>query len=163
MNFQDVFQAVRMNDMDSFIALIDSKDINSIKYDEQNLLHEAAAYDKLECAKELIGRNINIDHKDNSGMTPLHYAAANNSLLVANEILNGGGDLSICDEHGNEPLWTAVFNAKGKYDLVKLYMKYNANPGHKNTYGKSPLDFAQQINDAELVSILTGKNLDHDE
>lgn len=155
MDIEGVFQAVRLNKVDSLISVIDSINIDSVNESGQNLLHEASAFKSLECAKELLNRNINANYKDKSGMVPLHYCAANNSYDIANEIINNGADLSVRDAHGNEPLWTAVFNARGGYDLVKLFISKGADSKHKNNNKKSPLDFAIQINDANLVSILT--------
>ncbi|MBV1927971.1 MAG: ankyrin repeat domain-containing protein [Gammaproteobacteria bacterium] len=155
MDIENVFQAVRLNEIESFLSLIDSIHIDSTNEAGQNLLHEASAYKSLGCAKELLNRHINVNYKDKNGMVPLHYCAANNSYDVASEIINHGADLSAHDIHGNEPLWTAVFNARGRYDLVRLFIAKGANSGHKNHNEKSPLDFAKQINDIELVSILT--------
>jgi ankyrin repeat protein len=58
------------------------------------------------------------------------------------------GQLNISDNYGNQPLWTAVFNVKGKDDrlpLVELFLMYNADKNHKNKAGKSPLDFTLQV------------------
>jgi ankyrin repeat protein len=58
------------------------------------------------------------------------------------------------DEHGNTPLWTAVFNAKGDYVIVEQLIQASANPNSQNRHGRSPLDFARQIKDRDLISIL---------
>jgi len=150
----DLFQAVRRNNTDFFYSQIDNMDINQTDEDGQNLLHEAVAFHNNLLAKELITRNINVNHKDVNSQTPLHYAANNKETELAKLILNNGGDLSIEDKYGNQPLWTAVFNAKGEYDLVKEFLNFKPNVNHKNKHGKSPLDFAQQINDKSLVNIL---------
>jgi len=150
----DLFQAIRQNDTDFFYSHIDNIDVNQIDEDGQNLLHEAVAYSRNQLAKDLIARNINVNHKDVNSQTPLHYAANNKEIELARLILNNGGDLNIEDKYGNQPLWTAVFNAKGDYEMVKQFMGFNPDINHKNKAGKSPLDFAQQINDQELISIL---------
>ena len=153
----DLFQAVRRNDTDVFYSQIDSIDINQVDEDGQNLLHEAVAFNNSLLGKELIERNINVNHKDASSQTPLHYAANNKEIELSSLILNSGGNLNIEDKYGNQPLWTAVFNAKGDYEMVKQFMSFNPDVNHKNQNGKSPLAFAQQINDGSLISILTRK------
>lgn len=56
-------------------------------------------------------------------------------------------------------LWTAVFNAKGKYNIVKILKESGADSFSKNEAGRSPLDFAIQINDKDLCQILVGDNI----
>lgn len=154
MNIEDVFQSIRLNELGALVDMLGSIDINSVNEKGQCFLHEAAAYRALGCAKELLARNISVNCQDVRGMTPLHYCAANDGYDVAFEIVKAGAELSVSDSYGNEPLWTAVFNARGNYDLVRLLVNNGADPCHKNNNSKSPLDFAAQIGDAVLVSIL---------
>ena len=44
-------------------------------------------------------------------------------------------------------------------DLVKLLIKYGADALSKNNAMSSPLDFAKQIEDTEMINILANKNL----
>ncbi|MCK6649162.1 MAG: ankyrin repeat domain-containing protein [Bacteroidia bacterium] len=85
----------------------------------------------------------------------MHFTAVFNDQLVASEIIHNGGNLEIADNYGNTPLWTAVFNARGNYELVRLFLKNGANSLHKNNAGRSPLDFALQIKDEILVKLLS--------
>ena len=154
MNIDKIFQAVRLKNYQEFLDLIDGKDINIINSDGQTLLHEAAAYNSVECANELIYRKASLNDQDLKGKTALHYAAANNSILVCDALIQGGADISISDDFGNQPLWTAVFNARGNYELVRLFLNNGANPAHKNKNRKSPLDFSIQIKDLQLMEVL---------
>jgi ankyrin repeat protein len=102
----------------------------------------------------LIRRHINVNQQDNDGMTPLHYAAVYSNHSLAEKIVNAGGSLKIVDKHGNGPLWTAVFNARGSYSIVDLFLRRGADPHHKNNHGLSPLDFAKRIEDSVLMQRL---------
>jgi ankyrin repeat protein len=104
---------------------------------------------------DLLSRGINVNQRDKKGRTPLHYAAAHNRLSLAKEIINKGGDINIADVHGNNALWTAVFNARGNYELVELFVEKGGDSLTKNKYNRSPLDFANQINDKKLIELLT--------
>ena len=89
--------------------------------------------------------------------TPLHYSAVLNQPEVARRILEHGGDPTITDIHGNAPLWYAVFNARGSYEVVDLLLARNANPNLKHKHGRSPLDFARQIGDETLIGKFESK------
>ena len=67
--------------------------------------------------------------------------------------------VNVTDCYGNNPLWYAVFNANNDYRLVKLLVKYGADALSKNNAMRSPLDFAKQIEDTEMINILANKNL----
>lgn len=87
-------------------------------------------------------------------MTPLHYCAANNSFDVAEVLLKNSVQINISDKFGNQPLWTAVFNSKGNYWLVVQLVNLGSDCDYKNISNKSPLDFAKQIQDIELIKLL---------
>ena len=70
-------------------------------------------------------------------------------------LLEKGGRLDIEDKYGNEPLWYAVFFCRGiRYELVDLFLKNGANPNHKNKNNRTPLDFANCIENNKLVKML---------
>jgi ankyrin repeat protein len=104
-------------------------------------------------------RHVDVNAQTTTGSTPLHYAAAHSNTNAARLILSHGGDVTIADKHGNTPLWTAVFNARGKYELVELLLQHGAAQvaTRKNLHGKSPLDFATQIGDAHLMQLLQSR------
>ncbi|MFC0349332.1 ankyrin repeat domain-containing protein [Undibacterium danionis] len=151
---EKIFQAVRLGDVDLFTSLIDNTDVNSTNEFGRNMLHEAIAYKQLIFVDMLLNRKINVDQKDNKGQTPLHYCAINNLYDVVSQLIAWNANASISDDYGNEVLWTAVFNARGNYDTVKLLVQHGANANHKNKNNKSPLDFAIQIEDNDMISLL---------
>jgi len=151
----DLFQVVRRGDIGQFNDVFQVDDIDIENEFGQNLLHEAIASKKYSIAEKLISLGIDVNHQDNNGQTPLHYSAIHGDRKVAKIILENRGMLDIEDKYGNEPLWHAVFNARGKYDMVNLFMSGIPDVNHKNKNGKSPLDFARQIKDHHMVSLLT--------
>lgn len=151
---KEVFQAIRINDINNYFFLIEKVDINIVNETNENLLQTALAYNREEIALDLIRKGINLNHKNNDGKTSLHYILNKTQLNIAKQILDKGGDIKLIDKYGNNPLWTATFNARGEYDLVGLYLNYGGNPNHKNINDKSPIDFAKQIKDNNLLEIL---------
>lgn len=152
----DLFQAVRRDGHAALSSLKELEDVNIRNEDGENLLHVAIAYSNVDAAVELIQRGVDVNARDRNGATPLHYAGAHQNAMLAQQILDFGGDFQIVDEHGNTPLWTAVFNARGNYDVVNVLLaKGAAKTAHqKNRHGRSPIDFASQIGDAELVKLM---------
>lgn len=71
-------------------------------------------------------------------------------------IIDHGGDVNLIDEHGNNALWTATFNARGNYDIVKMFLSASGNHEHKNNHGRSAYDSARQINDQVLLKMFQG-------
>ena len=45
------------------------------------------------------------------------------------------------------------------FAVIKLLVKYGADALSKNNAMRSPLDFAKQIEDTEMINILANKNL----
>lgn len=118
----------------------------------RNLLQEAISSCRNDIAIDLINKGIDINHQDNKGLSPLHFCTQYNNITIAELLLQKGVNVNMIDIYGNNPLWYAVFN--GDYHLVKLLIKYGADAQNKNNAMRSPLDFAKQIEDTEMTTIL---------
>ncbi|MBO9203262.1 MULTISPECIES: ankyrin repeat domain-containing protein [Niastella] len=131
--------------------------INELAYDK-SALHATCVTNASEAAAFLIENRIDVNLKDKqTGATALHYCAVYNHFEIANLIVANGGRLDIHDDYGNEPLWTAVFNVRGKIErlpLVELFLIHGGNKNHKNNAGRSPLDFLNQIKHIPLIELL---------
>jgi uncharacterized protein len=150
----NLFQTVRLGERNRFIDLIQKIDINITNEYGQNLLHEAVVYNQLELMEELIIIGVEIDHRDNNGQTPLHYSGLHLKAQATSLLCEKSANVNIWDNYGNGPLWTAVFNARGRYDVVEIMVAFGADIHHKNNAGRSPLDFALQIKDSQMINIL---------
>lgn len=151
------FICVERRDRTGLAAALRSVDINVRDNVGESLLHSAAGkHGSVEMAQELIRRGIDVNFQDCEGATALLYAAEWKRRDVAEVILGAGGRLDIADEHGNEPLWYAVGNAD--HQLVEMFMRHGADPRHRNTYGKCPLDIAHEDEgDPVMLRILGGE------
>lgn len=151
---RDIFSIIHYGTNEEYFEAIADADFNIVKHG-QNLLQESIACNKPDIAADLIKRGIDLNFQDGKAMTVLHYCANYGALSTALLLIQYGANIDIIDNFGNQPLWYAVFKAQGKYDLVKLLVENGADCGHKNNAGRSPLDFAKQINDTELVDLLS--------
>jgi uncharacterized protein len=135
---------------------INIENINKVNEFGFGLLHYSISRNSFDITKYLIESGINLDLMDLERNTALHYVCNTQNIEIAKLLLEKGADLSIRNKYGNNAMWTAVFNCKGKYyDMVELFMKYNPDIITKNKVGKSPLDFAIQVENSNLIDILT--------
>ena len=133
------------------------RNINCSNVYGRNLLQEAIVSCRNTIASDLVNKGIDINHQDKMGWTPLHFCAQYNNITIAELLLRKGAKVNFIDCYGNNPLWYAVFNANDDYRLVKLLIRYGADALSKNNAMRSPLDFARQIEDTEMINILTDK------
>ena len=98
-----------------------------------------------------------INKKYQKGLNLLHFACEYSNIKLAKELLERNINIEEKNIYGNTPLWTAVFNSKGKYEMVDLLLSYNANPNSINNADNTPLKFATTIDDKILINKLTEK------
>ncbi|HEY4913726.1 MAG TPA: ankyrin repeat domain-containing protein [Candidatus Dormibacteraeota bacterium] len=65
---------------------------------------------------------------DRQGFTPLHLAAQQWSVDVAKRLLDHGAEVDAENVFGSTPLFVAVFNSKGRGDLISLPRERGADP-----------------------------------
>jgi len=95
-------------------------------------------YDNSALLKWLIENGATINQQDRAGYTALHFAGQEKRYDCAELLIDKGANLELTDIHGNTPLWTAVFNARGDMRLVKLYIQHGANLDHVNNHQRTP-------------------------
>lgn len=152
-NIDQLFQKIRNGKLEFFKK---NKKYNNNIINEygQSFLHEAVINEQIDIAYELLNQSIDVNIQDKKGQTVLHIISFYPNNILAEKILKKGGNINLKDLYGNTPLWYAVFNARGNYELVKLFMKYKPDVNLKNNAGRTPLDFAIQIKDELLISYL---------
>ena len=136
------------------------RDLNTLDQSGRNMLQRAIVGKKFDTAKYLIDKGIDTDIVwAQKGSSILHLIAEYQDIEIAKLLLDKGADINIRDKYGNSAMWTAVFNCKGRnYEMVELFMKYQPDITTKNNAGRSPLDFAMQVNNQRLIDILQGKS-----
>lgn len=98
-----------------------------------------------DCVQVLLEARADPNGQDRAGWTALHYAAQNHDLGMVTLLLNHGAQTEIEDGHGNTPLCRAVFEARGRGEVIIALLNAGADRNHKNKSGTSPLSLAQSI------------------
>lgn len=102
-------------------------------------LHVASVYGNLEIVKELLnnerGVEININWKDNLGITALHEASVRCHFDIIKYLIKNGADINFLDNNRYSPLYMALFyktlrgiSADVKIDCIKLLLDLGADP-----------------------------------
>ncbi|CAD5229383.1 unnamed protein product [Bursaphelenchus okinawaensis] len=87
-----------------------------------NLLMIATSAGHFDVIKYLLSRcDCDVNHRNNNGQTPLHYAASKNYIPIARMLLENGAEVNVQDKYGSAPLHRAA--AKGHVDMIMLLMK----------------------------------------
>lgn len=111
----------------------------------RTLLHAAAFRGDLAEIDQLIVAGADPSAADNKGFTPLHLAAQENQAGAARALLDAGAEVDRRNRWGNTALSVAVFNSRGRGDLIALLRERGADPMAENAHGQTPLGLARLI------------------
>ncbi len=112
-------------------ALAQGADPNQRGSDGRTPLIHAAIDNQLEVVRLLLDSGADIDVQDESGNSALHYAAQDYHVDMVSLLVGHGATLDIEDVHGNTPLWRAVFNSRGRGELITLLLRAGAKKSHQ--------------------------------
>jgi ankyrin repeat protein len=100
--------------------------------------------------RRLVEAGADPNKQDKLGNSALHYAAQNFAVTAAKTLIAAGAKIDIVDLHGNTPLWRAVFNSRGRGDVIKQLLAAGADRNHINKSGKTPVNLAQTISNYDM-------------
>ncbi len=109
-------------------------------------MHYAALDGDLSEVRRLLAAGADPGAADDTGWTPLHFAAQGQHATVAQALLVAGANVDARDSHGNTPLSKAVFKCDGvRGDLIALLRSHGADPHAENKHDVSPVSLARII------------------
>ncbi|WP_109436270.1 MULTISPECIES: ankyrin repeat domain-containing protein [Aquimarina] len=145
---------IKDNDIQGITNLINEFGVDCFDTYKRTLLINAAAKGNVEILKLLIDKEADINFQDKIGYTALHFAAQNKNIEIASTLVEHGADINSKDNYGNPPIWTAIFNAKGDYNIVELLLKTGADIDTKNKNEKSPREMGELMLGDTFVQLL---------
>lgn len=150
---EKLFAAVRANDIAQVeISVKQGASLDARDNAGQTPLHSAVYHGYTEIAAFLIEHGADINAQDNRGGTPLHWATIhpepNNTVLL----MQSGANPNITDNFDMTPLNWAV--SKGNARNVKALLEMGADASIKNSRGKMAIDYARELKNKEIVSLL---------
>uniref|UniRef100_A0A3P9L3T8 Ankyrin 1, erythrocytic a n=1 Tax=Oryzias latipes TaxID=8090 RepID=A0A3P9L3T8_ORYLA len=115
-------------------------------------IHMAAQGDHMDCVKQLLQYNAEIDDITLDHLTPLHVAAHCGHHRMAKVLLDKGAKPNSRALDDQTPLHCAA--RMGHKELVKLLLEHKANPNSTTTAGHSPLHIAAREGHVQTVRLL---------
>jgi ankyrin repeat protein len=102
-------------------------------------------------ALELLAHGANPNAQDKNLETPLHFAARNYRTQIAEVLLQHGADVDVQDMHGNTALWRAVFESRGRGQMIRVLRAHGADKNVQNKSGISPEKLARTIANYDVM------------
>lgn len=141
----DVMRAVHRKDYLLLEQLVTNSTVNLTTSAGRSLLSMVVSYGDTFMLEWLLTKHPDLDQQDPNGWTALHFAAQAYAMDKAELLVQAGATVDRSDAYGNTPLWRAVFEARGRGDMLRLLLTHGANPLHQNHSGISPLQLADTI------------------
>jgi ankyrin repeat protein len=114
-------------------------------------LHYAALENDVEQVKALLAQGVDPNVGDQLGFTALHFSAQQGAVEACRALLDAGAEVDPVNSYGNTPLFVAVFNSRGRGDLIKLLRERGADPLRANRSGQTPLGLARLIDNYDVA------------
>ncbi len=112
--------------------------------------------------QNLINTRVNINARDSSGFTALHYAITreNPNIDVINLLITNGAQVNSPDTRGTTPLIKAVSTTKNNTAVIHALLQARANINAQNNSGNTPLYQAVVFKRPDVVTQLINEGAD---
>lgn len=127
--------------------------MHQMKHDRygRSALHYAALNNDAAEVKRLIAEGSELDLGEKLGFTPLHLAAQDFGVEAAEILLKHGAVVDAINRFGNTPLFVAVFNSRGRGEMIQLLRRHGADPDKANNHGQTPVRLARLIGNYDVA------------
>jgi ankyrin repeat protein len=156
--FDDITAAVRSNDLVQLTQIVQSREIaNTANGLKATPLHYAAMYGSVEALAFLLERGADPNAQNQSGATPLVYAAW--SFERTRLLVEHGAAVNVATNQGITPLLVAAA-AHGNVNTLRYLLDKGADVQAQTKDGEDALMRASLSGDAEMVRVLLDRGAD---
>ncbi len=129
------------------------------QYGAEYSLFEASGIGDASQVKELLdAKAIDVNTRDNTLKTPLHFAARNGYETVCELLISHGADVNAQDENSYEPIYRAI--EKGHLDVTRLLIEHGVDINDKCYNYDTPLSLAIYYEQIDIIQYLIDKGAD---
>lgn len=122
----------------------------TIQFDKGTVFLSAVASGDLDETVSLLEEGVDIDYRNNDGLTALHQACIDENEEMVNLLLERGANIEAVDNEGWTPLHAAA--SAGNVDIAQILVENNANLAAVNNEGEVPLDLAEEEEMEDFLS-----------
>jgi ankyrin repeat protein len=146
-----LYNAVNKGDYTRVSTLLNQGANPNSNVSEGSLLHIAVLKNDVENVRVLLERGANPNIANGKGITPLYDAVARDQVAIVQLLLNHGANPNI-ESRNVSPLHKAI--ERDRVAMVQLLLERGANPNVRDSYGLTPLQYAQKHNQASIQKLL---------
>lgn len=121
-------------------------------------MFQAALDGDVDHARKLLDKGTDPHAKDDSGSTPIHYAAKGRNSEVVELLLEYGADSNVKDGSGSTPIHYAARGGQDK--IVQLLLEYWADPNAKDGSESTALHIAAEDGNVIVIKLLLDSQAD---
>jgi ankyrin repeat protein len=155
---EDVFRAIRANDMNALRLLMVNRDaVHTHDRLSATPLHYAATYGSADAVRLLLQAGADVNARNNADATPLIYAAYD--LKKTRLITDRGADVNAHAHNGVTPLMVACA-VHGNVATVRYLLDKGADPKAVSATGADALENASLKGDPEMTRLLLARGAD---
>ena len=114
-------------------------------------IHKAARDGHIEVVKKHLAAGVNVNAKDEGGVTPLLVAAAGGHMEIVELLITKGADVN-AKAYGGTPLHLAAI--RGHKEIAELLIDNGADVNAQDVASRTPLDVAEEFNQPETADLL---------
>jgi ankyrin repeat protein len=152
----NVFLAVQGRDLSGLEKLlVGGADANEGDSEGMTPLMEAAITGQEEVVDLLLANGAKASAVDKSGWTALHFAVQEWRPEIVRKLINAGAPVDAQDRDGNTPLMRAVFESKGRGDIIRMLLDAGADQTRTNKSGVSADKLARTISNYDVAKYLS--------
>jgi len=122
----------------------------TIKFDKGTVFLSAVASADIDEVIKLLDEGVDIDYRNNDGLTALHQACIDENEEMVNLLIERDANIEAVDNEGWTPLHAAA--SAGNVDIAQILVDNGANLAAVNNEGEVPLDLAEEDEMDEFLS-----------